>query len=713
VKGSRRKRPGRVGPQERAVPERPPHPRRSFIRFAPLLIVVACVAVYANSLNGPFLFDDQRTIEENPTIRQLWPLTVALQPPPVSPVTGRPLVNLSIAVNYALGGLNTRGYHLFSLAVHILTALALYGVLRRTFARPPTDTTASEPDVVRAWHTQTGAADLAALLCALVWAVHPLNSEVLNYLTQRSESLMALCYLLALYCAIRGLDATHPRRWDVGAFAAALFGIASKEVTLTAPLVILLWDRVFAFPSLRAAWTERWRLYALVIAACALYFVFGRTVYGDVTEEQQVSSWTYVLNQGPMILQYLKLSVWPARLIFDYGVPQAIALRDVWPSLAAVAVLFAAAAAALRIMPRVGFWAAWVFILLAPSSSIVPISAEVGAERRMYLPLVGVVVLLVIAVATLVSRFVRAPAVRRQLSWVAALMLLAAFSATTIARNSEYRTPLSIWQTVIDRRPQWRAHEHLSMHLFEAGRVDESIAQLRIAAKDSPNSRHALAAALLDRGDFAEAITRLREFIRDRPNDPDIVSARRELATALMKSGDVPGAIAELRGLAAARPDDPRARLELASAYEDAGDTDSAVAEYRAALKLVPNNVVALSHLGVLLASRQPEESRALLQRAIGLDPNAIGVRLQLIQLLLEGQDFAAAEQQARAGLALAPASAEGHNLLGVALASQGRIPESAREFAEAVRLDPNHHEARANLERAERRSRGAGSRKE
>jgi protein O-mannosyl-transferase len=701
-------------PQQRAAPERPEHPRRSFTRFAPLLILAACVAVYANSLDGPFLFDDQATIEQNPTIRQLWPLTGALQPPPSTPVTGRPLVNLSVAINYALGGLNPRGYHLFSLAVHILTALALYGVLRRTFARPPTaDTTVSEPDVLRAWHTETGAADLAALLCAFVWAVHPLNSEVLNYLTQRSESMMALCYLLAVYCAIRSLDAKLPRRWDVAAVAAALFGIASKEVTLTAPLVILSWDRVFAFSTLRAAWAARWRLYALVTAACAPYFVFGRTVYGDVTGEQQVSWWTYLLNQGPMILQYLKLSVWPAPLIFDYGVPQAITLRDVWPSVFAVAVLFAAAVAALRIMPRVGFWAVWVFILLAPSSSIVPISAEVGAERRMYLPLAGVVVLLVIAAAALIGRFVRAPAARRQLSWAAALVWLAAFSATTIARNSDYRTPLSIWQTVIDRRPQWRAHEHLSMHLRDAGRTDESIAELRIAAKDSPNSRHALAAALLERGDVAEAITRLREFIRDRPNDPGVDSARRELATALMKSGDAPGAIAELRALAAARPDDPRAQLELAGAYEDAGDAGSAVEAYRTALKLLPNSVVALSHLGVLLATRQPAESLGLLQRAIELEPTAIGVRLQLIQLLLTGRDFAAAEQQARAGLALTPASAEGHNLLGVALASQGRIPESAREFAEAVRLDPNHHQARANLERAEQLSRGAGSRKE
>jgi len=712
VKGSssRASRKGRAA--QRSAPEQPAHPHRSLSRFAPLLILVACVAVYANSLGNPFLFDDQRTIEENASIRQLWPLTGALQPPASSPVAGRPLVNLTVAVNYALGGLNTRGYHLFNLAVHVLAALALFGVLRRTFARPPAlDDASREPGVLAAWRTDTGAADRAALFCTLVWALHPLNSGVMIYLTQRSESMMALCYLMALSCAIRGIDARHRGRWDVAAGLAALCGVASKEVTLTAPLVILLWDRVFAFPTFRAAWDARWRLYALVTAACALYFVIGRTVYGDVTSEQRVLPWTYLLNQGPMILQYVKLAVWPARLIFDYGVPQAVALRDVWPSVLAVALLFVAAAAALRVVPRVGFWAAWIFILLAPSSSVVPISAEVGAERRLYLPLVGIVVLLVTAGAALMRRTVRAPDMRWRASWAVALVLLAALSAATIARNAEYRTPLSIWQTVVDRRPQWRAHEHLSIYLRDAGRIDDSIAELRIAAKESPNSQHALAAALLERGHITEAIALFRDFIRERPNDPDVVSARRELAGALMKSRDASGAIAELRAVVAARPDDPRGHLELAAAYETAGDAGSAVEAYRAALRLRPNDVVALSHLGALLASREPGEARALLQRAITLEPNAIGVRLPLIQLLLAGREFAPAEQQARAALALAPASAEGHNLLGVALASQGRIPESAREFAEAVRLDPSHSQARANLERAEQLSRGAGSR--
>lgn len=670
------------------------------------------MAVYANSLDGPFLFDDQSTIEQNATIRQLWPPIDALRPPPATPVTGRPLVNLSLAVNYAIGGLEPRGYHLFSLAVHVLVALTLFGVLRRTFARPPTSDDASgEPDALRVWREEPGAADRAALFCTLVWAVHPINSEVVDYVSQRSESMMALCYLLALSCAIRGLDAVHPRRWEVAAGLAVLSGVASKEVTLTAPLIIVLWDRVFAFPSFRAAWTARRRLYVLAIAACALFLFIGREVYGDVTAEQRVSPWTYLLNQGPMILQYLKLAVWPAQLIFDYGVPGAVTLREVWPSVLAVAVLFTLAAATLRAMPRVGFWAAWIFILLAPSSSIVPISAEVGAERRMYLPLVGVIVLLLVAAAGLMGRFVRPPAIRQRASWAFALVLLLAFAATTVVRNTEYRTPLSIWQTVVDRRPQWRAHEHLSMHLNAAGRTDESIAELRISAKESANSRHALAAALLERGDVTEAIARFREFIRERPDDPDTVSARRELAAALVKSGDLRGAIDELRAAVAARPDDPRSQIELAAALETAGDVGAAVEAYRAALRLRPDNVVALSHLGALLASRRQEgEALTLLQKALAVDPNLFGVRLQLIQLLLAGRRFAEAEEQARTGIARAPNSAEAHNLLGVALASQGRIPESAREFAEAVRLDPNHPQARANLERAEQLSKGAGS---
>jgi Flp pilus assembly protein TadD len=672
--------------------------------IAALVIVLACVAVYANALRNPFLFDDQRSIEENPSITRLSDLGRVLRPPQDSPMTGRPLTNLTFAVNLAIGGRQTFGFHVVNLAIHVLAALTLFGVLRRTFSRsgaipfaaasPAPAPGAGEPDARRA--------ELIALVCALLWALHPLVSEMINYLTQRTESLMGLFYLLSLYCAIRAHESRGSGRWEIGAGISALFAVAAKEMALTLPMVVLLWDRVFAFPTLRAAWSTRRRLYGLLALSWLLFALVGRTA-GSGMGGMSTSPWTYLLNQAPMILQYLKLGVWPVHLIFDYGVAQPFTVADVWPSLVAVTALLGATGAALWRLPTVGYWGAWFFITLAPSSSLVPIPVEVGAERRMYLPLIAIVVLAVTGLHALTSRVLRSREAGRYVKVAVTALALAGLALATRTRNAEYQTGISIWQTVIDRRPHWRAHEHLSVYLRDAGRMDESIAQLRLAASESPTSRHALAAALVNGGDLEEGTRRLREFVRDRPDDPDAALARRELAAALTKAGDAPGALDVLRAAAAAHPADLRTQLALGEALEAARQPVGAAEAYRAALRIQPDNVIALSHLAEIFAASGNPEALGMMQRALELEPGSIGIRFRVTQLLLAVSRNDEAERQARLLVSRAPDAADAYNLLGVALASQGRLDEARAQFAEALRLDPSHAQARANWERAHR----------
>ena len=154
------------------------------------LIAVVGAVTYATSLSGPFLFDDDASVVENTTIRNLRP-SVALQPDRESPTAGRPLVNLTFAINYAIGGLNVAGYHATNIAIHLLCGLVLFGVAKRTLDLPRI------PASLRQW-----SADLAFAI-TLLWVVHPLNSEAVDYITQRTESLMALFYLLTVYSALR------------------------------------------------------------------------------------------------------------------------------------------------------------------------------------------------------------------------------------------------------------------------------------------------------------------------------------------------------------------------------------------------------------------------------------------------------------------------------------------------------------------------------
>src|SRR5262249_45547999 len=156
---------------------------------AAILIVCAGGLSYLNGFQGEFVFDDRDLIVNNPFIRHLWPPWPAL----FAPINvGRPLVSLSTALNYAVSGLEPWSYHALNLIIHVLAALALFVIVDRTLR---TDKLS----------TRFGAdSTMLALVAALIWTVHPLQTQSVTYIIQRGESLMGLFYLAALYCSIRG-----------------------------------------------------------------------------------------------------------------------------------------------------------------------------------------------------------------------------------------------------------------------------------------------------------------------------------------------------------------------------------------------------------------------------------------------------------------------------------------------------------------------------
>ena len=135
----------------------------------------------------------------------------------MNPITRRPVVNLTLAVNYAIGGLDVRGFHVGNLLIHLLAALTLYGIVRRTLLSPLLKE--------RFGH----AASALALAAALIWSVHPLQTEAVTYLTQRTESLMGLFFLLTLYGAIRAASSPHPWKWYAATVAACALGMGCQR----------------------------------------------------------------------------------------------------------------------------------------------------------------------------------------------------------------------------------------------------------------------------------------------------------------------------------------------------------------------------------------------------------------------------------------------------------------------------------------------------
>ncbi|HEX3729629.1 MAG TPA: hypothetical protein VHV47_07475, partial [Opitutaceae bacterium] len=283
------------------------------VRLAGAAVALAGLLAYANSLRGAFFFDDRVSIAENPSLRDLGKLGVVLWPDlgGGATVNGRPILNLSLAINYAISGTHPWSYHAFNLAAHVAAGLALFGIVRRTlllcsgrgFARslPPTG---------------------FALAAALLWTVHPLLTESVTYIVQRAESLMGMFYLLTLYCFVRGLSG-RARLWHSLSVAACLLGMGTKEVTATAPVLVLLYDRTFAAGSFAEAWRRRRAYYAALAATwlplALLVAQTGGDRGGTVGFDVGIKWWAYGLTQLEAIPRYLLLSVWPRPLVFEYG----------------------------------------------------------------------------------------------------------------------------------------------------------------------------------------------------------------------------------------------------------------------------------------------------------------------------------------------------------------------------------------------------------
>lgn len=597
------------------------------------VIAAVILAAYSNSFRGPFVIDDQASVVQNPAIRDLARLDRVLSPPRDSPVAGRPLVNASFAIDYALGGLGVTAYHVTNLAWHIACAWLLFGVVRRTLALP------SMPPAI------AGDAPNLALAVALVWGVHPLTTEVVDYVSQRTESMMAFCLLLTLYAAIRS-HAAAGRGWHALAIVACLAGTVCKETIAAAPLLVALYDRVFLYRSWREAAVSRGSLY---VGLAASWLVLAGVVLSGPRAAVSgfgsgVPVWTYLLNQAAILVDYLRLTVWPTDLVVLYGWPEPLTLGDVLPQALAVVALLAITAVALVRAPRLGYLGAWLFVVLAPASSIVPIATEVGAERRMYVPLMALVVLAVLGVHRLRSRAAGAAVL---------VLVVVGLGSLTMRRNTEYASAITLAQTVVDRRPTALAHHLLGEQFGLAGRPADAERELRAAvALGNSRARYQLGTLLLDGQRWREAATELEAFVATagvpqrlkwlEPPLIDVLAARLQLAQIYGVERRWADAAAQARMVLEYAPRHPEALRLLSIGLVGAQVWPEAVAVLRDYLALRPQDTRARSNLAIaLIATGRLDEAVTELQRAAQTDPNDANARRLL--------NMALADQRARA----------------------------------------------------------------
>ncbi len=636
-----------------------------------MVLVISGALAYSSALSAPFVYDDVVAIERNPTIRTLSPVSVPLSPPRDTPVAGRPLVNLSFALNYAVNdGLGIDqdpraedprrvvGYHIVSVALHCLAAMLLFAIVRRTaesFSLAGLDS------------------EWIAGSTALLWLLHPIQSEAVDYVTQRTEVLASLLYLATLYASIRAWDAASSRNrrsWEACSVLACAAGMLSKEIVITAPIVVLLYDRVFLARSWAAitARRERLVLYGMVFATALI--VVASTLSGvrrhSVGFNLGISWQAYLATQAWAIARYLRLLILPVGLTFDYGDAPASASEVVVGAL----VLLPLVVAIVICWRRAGWqWLAfagiWFFVILLPSSSVIPIRTEIAAERRVYLASAGLIAAAIVGLAVLARR-TRATRWPRYAVVSAAVLL----GGCTFQRGLVFRVPARLYADVIAKSPRNpRGYVGLGLALSQEGR---------------------------------ERLPEVRQlFERAVAVDSNSVQAWQSLGIAVLLDGDWTRATAAFRNVLRLDPGNLDADAGLARAFLGLQLPDSA-ATYVAHIGAADPE--ALWMLGGMYLERgRPRDAIAVLEKSASAFPAGPAAAMLSLAYARAGDSTSALQAAAFARTSGAQ-SADAFVFIGRALASLGHRAEAQQAFENALKLDTTSSLARAGLDSLQRR---------
>ena len=602
AKGSRKKK--RV---EKPLHEGGKSPTEAFFsdRYGPIaafiIIPLVTLLVYSATFHYPFVFDDDWYIINNPKIRGLESFL---------DFAGTRYVGfLSFAVNYRFGGLDVFGYHVVNIAIHITNGLLVWWLATMTFRTPVMRRTATGPGV------------LVALVCAVIFVSHPVQTQAVTYITQRFASLATLFYLLSLCLYIKArLDAGSGGRGKTRAIyvlslLSAVCAMKTKEISFTLPFIIILFDFIF-FDDKDKGVKER-LLYlspfivTLAIIPLSLFSPLGSAADElralQVKEFSTLSSYDYLMTQFPVIVTYLRLLILPVGQNLDYDYPLHTSFFD---GEVAVSFLFLAsiffAAVYLLIRSRrerngwglvASFGTLWFFVTISIESSVVPIQ-DVIFEHRLYLPSVGVFMAFTAGVFYAFER--------KGLKSVHAAYLLVVISVVlsgaAYKRNLAWADDVTLWEDVVRKSPaKARSHYNLGAAYYSEGRTDDAIAGYGEAIRLKPDFAKAyynLANLYAGEGRLDEAVKEYTEALRFKP---DYVKAHNNLGVAYGRKGLTDLAMEEFRAALRQNPDYAEAHSNLGSAYFKLGMTDEAIEQYGRAIRLDPDHARARRNLALAL----------------------------------------------------------------------------------------------------------------
>ncbi len=626
--------------------------------IAIILIAVISSGIYYNILDSSFHFDDQHVVVKNPSLRYLGDLKTI-----ITHNRSRPLLYISFALNYYFSQEKTRGYHLTSLFLHILTGILLYSII----CMIGQNFLPSKPGLAIGFHH-------LALFSALLYAAHPIQTESVSYISSRSTGMCTAFYLLAVLLFLKAW-AKNKESPSILPFAFSIFSfllaLGTKEIAATLPIILLIFDFLFIFKGKRENFIPRVVRYHLPFWGILLVYFFLRYLFFDTlgNPQRNLTIATYLITQFAVILNYFRLLFFPANLCADPDFPIFSSLfePEVMFSLLILAAILYLAFKVSKSYPQVTFGVFWFFITILPTSSIVPLY-DVMAEHRLYLPSVGFFLVMGTvlnkALGFMEERFLRGG---KALVLGALIFLVFAFSLGTIRRNLVWENEFTLWTDVMKKSPRKdRTHYGLGFALDNMGYYDEALKEYKETLRINPNQFQALndlGGILLRRRQYDEAIG---YFKRSLAAKPDYLLAMGNLARAYEGKANLKQAVKEAERMVQAAPTNYEIHNFLGTYYAKAGKLDKAIAEFKEAIRLNPRYRSARRNLEIARRKNELIKQQGIINEGASSE--------------------------------VPPDSVMGHFYRGIAFQQKGLLDKAVWEYQEVLKINPGYFDARVNL---------------
>jgi tetratricopeptide (TPR) repeat protein len=681
------------------------------------LIAFIGLFVYSNTLQVPFVFDDESSVYKNIAVRDTGYLTKASLAGILS--APRTIGQLSFTLNYALGGLDVVGYHIVNLVIHVCCALLVYWFVVLLF-RAPYFTGYFQGSVDPSFHVR----GFVALFAALLFVSHPIQTQAVTYIVQRYASLATLFYLLSfvLYIKFRLSGSSKARHvFYAVSVVSAVLAMKTKEIAFTLPVMITLCEFMFFRGDIKK------RVFYLIpllltmaIIPLSLIWSHGTSAGGAAVLDRLtrgaslniISPWDYLNTQFRVIVTYIRLLFLPINqnLDYDYPVYRTFFTAPVFLSFLFLLAIFGLGVYLVYRSLRdkgdkscwyrlIAFGIFWFFVTLSVESSIIPI-ADVIFEHRLYLPSAGFFMAVMAGVMWFEGRLGNKPLAGNAV-WVVMILIVVGLSATAYARNSVWRDEVTLWEDVVKKSPnKARPHNNLGGLYLMHDRIDEAMKEILLTLRLAPehaDAQNNLGLAFEKLGQSDKAMTHYAEAIRMNPEHAD---AHSNLGLALKKQGRTGDAVKHFMMALQIDPYHREANNNMGLLSENDGRMDEALNYYEKALHNNPSYADGHNNLGnALIRSGKIDAAIEHIALALQLNPDFAEAEFNMGNcLLLKGRPDEAAYHYTKA-LGIKPDYPEALNNLGTALLRQGRYEDAIVYYRKALLIRSDFQDAGKNLQ--------------